>query len=115
MFKFGDLFDTMAEAKKAVNTAILNAGQSYLVYKSEPTRYILNCKQKDSCQFHVRITYSKKTELATITKHEEHKCSPAIHYSNRAASSVQYLKIHHQDLITDNNVITPSIYNIKDM
>jgi hypothetical protein len=37
MFKVGDLFNTMAEAKEAVNTAILNSGQSYQVYKSDPT------------------------------------------------------------------------------
>ena len=111
MFKVGDQFETMAAAKAAVTADILNAGQSYWVYKSDPTRYIIICKSKSKeCPFKTRITYSQKTELAAITKYEEHTCSPAIHYENPAANGLQHLKVHHRASVIDNNTITPSNY-----
>jgi hypothetical protein len=109
MFKVSDYFQTMDEAKTAVKAALLDNGQSFYVYKSDQTQYLLNCKTKE-CKFNVRIIYSKRTELATITKYEEHQCSPAIHYKNQAASNVEYLKRHHYASVVDNNDITPSTY-----
>jgi hypothetical protein len=105
-FKVGDHFKTMKEAKEAIKAAILDTGQSFYVYKSDSTRHLLRCKDL-SCKFNIRITYSKKTELATLTQYQEHECSPAIHYDNSGASSLQYLKSHHRDSIADNNTITP--------
>src|SRR3979411_1872997 len=101
MFKVGDKFQMMAKAKDAVNAAILDTGRSYKVYKRDPHRYLLICKTKD-CPFKARITYSQKTELATVTKYHEHECSPAVHYNNRAISGVQYLKVHHRKSVIDN-------------
>lgn len=114
MFKVGDHFETMDEAKAAIKATILNTSQSFHVYKSDSTQYLLNCKAKD-CQFNIRIIYLKRTELATITKYNKHECSPATHYSNHAASSVKYLKTHHKALVVDYNEITLGkslIYNI---
>jgi hypothetical protein len=108
MFKVGDQFETLVEAKEAIKAVILNSGQSFTVYKSDSSRYLLRCKNLE-CKFNVRITYSKKTELAILTQYHEHECSPAIHYSNPAAAGVKYLKIHHHDSVTDNNHITPGI------
>jgi hypothetical protein len=111
MFKLDDHFETMDEVKTIIKAAILDAGQSFRVYKSDSTRYLLHCKAK-GCPFNVWIIYSKRTELATVTKYDEHECSPAIHYSNHAASSVKYLKDYHQASVIDNNDITPCMYYI---
>jgi hypothetical protein len=108
MFKVGDHFESLNEAKAAVKAAILDASQSFYVHKSDRTRCLLHCKTKD-CPFNVRIIYSKRTELATITKYEEHQCSPATHYKNKAATNVEYLKLHHSASVIDNNDITPGL------
>lgn len=66
MVQIGNSFKTMAEARDAITRFLLNAGQSYKVYKGDSTRYILACKDSD-CSFKIRASYSKKHE-ATGTK-----------------------------------------------
>jgi len=73
MVQIGNAFETMAEAREAITRFLLDAGQSYKVYKGDSNRYILICK-KDNCNFKIRATYSKKREAALITIMEPHSC-----------------------------------------
>jgi hypothetical protein len=50
MIAIGDTFDTIAEAKEAVNRTILDIAESYKVYKSNTKRHILICKDA-ACKF----------------------------------------------------------------
>ena len=73
MVQIRDSFKTMAEAREAITRFLLNAGQSYKVYKGDSKRYILICKDKD-CGFKIRASYLKKHEAAVITILKPHTC-----------------------------------------
>ena len=45
MVQIGSAFKTMAEAREAITRFLLDAGQSYKVYKGDSNRYILICKK----------------------------------------------------------------------
>ena len=110
MITVGDAYDTMVEAKEAVNRAILDFSESYRVYRSDRNRHILICKDIH-CQFRVRISLCKKKELkAIVTIYIPHTCSPAVHYKNRNSNMMWFLKPHHRAAIIDNRETTPGNY-----
>ena len=105
MVQIRDSFETMAKAREAITRFLLNAGQSYKVYKGDSKRYILICKDKD-CGFKIRASYLKKHEAAVITILKPHTCSPIVHFENPHASAVSYLSDRHRASVIDNKVIT---------
>ena len=101
MVQIGDTFETMAIAREAITRFLLNAGQSYKVYKGDSNRYILICKTKDDCSFKIRATYSKKREATLVTIVKPHSCSLIVHFDNKDASAVSYLiTITERQLLT---------------
>ena len=106
MVQVGNTFETMAEARTAITRFLLDAGQSYKVYKGDSNRYILICKTKSDCSFKIRATHSKKREAALITIVEPHSCSPIVHFENKHASAVSYLMNRHRASVVNNKVIT---------
>src|ERR1700716_3974690 len=110
MIAIGDTFDTIAEAKKAVNRTILDIAESYKVYKSDTKRRILICKDA-ACKFRIRVSLCKKQELkAIITIFIPHSCSPATHYKNRNTNMMWFLQPHHRALVINNRETTPGNY-----
>ena len=89
MVKIGDQFATIAEARTAITSFVLDRGESYKVLKSEAKRYIIGCKDT-SCKFRIRATRSTK-EVVSVTILVEHSCSPSTYYSSKQSQSVCYL------------------------
>src|SRR5580700_6030160 len=106
MIALHDTFASIAEAREAVNRYVLDDGESYRVYKSDSKRHILVCKDK-SCSFQIRAWCTKKTSV-TITQMKSHSCCPTVHYKNKQASSLWYLKDYHCASVVDNRDITPA-------
>jgi hypothetical protein len=106
MVAVGDTFTSILEARNAVTRWVLNEGESYHVADSDPNRYVLDCKKavETTCTFYIRV-YNKKTSLI-ITKMRPHSCHPTVHYQNRAAHSVSFLKEHHRASVIDDRHIT---------
>jgi hypothetical protein len=108
MVSLHDTFASIREAREAINRYVLNDGESYRVYKSDSKRHILLCKDKSSgCSFEIRAWCTKKTGV-TITQIKPHSCCPTVHYKNKQASSLWYLKDHHRASVVDNRDITPA-------
>jgi len=103
--QLGDQFDSMDSARNAIQTWVLNQGESYQTVKSKKTRFVIKCKDSD-CNFHIQATKSKKAkspnEMVSITIFKPHNCAPTIHYKNRQSQSVKYLVEHHRDAIINN-------------
>jgi hypothetical protein len=106
MVALHDTFASIAEACEAINRHVLDDGESYRVYKSDSKCYILVCKDK-SCSFKIRVWCTKKTGV-TITQMKPHTCCPTIHYKNKQASAIWFLKDHYCASVVDNRDITPA-------
>jgi hypothetical protein len=104
MVSLHDTFASIAEAREAVNRYVLDDGESYRVYKSDSKRHILVCKDK-SCSFEIRAWCTKKTGV-TITQMKPHSCCPIVHYKNKQASSLWFLKDHYHASVINNSDIT---------
>jgi hypothetical protein len=108
MVSLHDTFASIREAREAINRYVLNDSESYRVYKSDSKRHILVCKDKSSgCSFEIRAWCTQKTGV-TITQMKPHSCCPTVHYKNKQASSLWYLKDHHRGSVIDNRDITPA-------
>ena len=106
MVALHDTFVSIAEAREVINRHVLDDGKSYRVYKSDSKRHILVCKDK-SCSFEIRVWCTKKTGV-TITQMKPHTCRPTVHYKNKQASAIWFLKDHHRTFVVDNYDITPA-------
>lgn len=106
MVGVGKSFNTLSEAKEAITRWLLDKRKPYWVHKSDSKRLILNCSDA-KCTFRIRVTYSVVVEWAKVTIAEPHICSPSVHFKNKAASSVRYLKPKHQAAILDDRRIKP--------
>jgi hypothetical protein len=106
MVALHDTFASIREAREAINRHVLDDGESYRVYKSDSKRHILVCKDK-SCSFEIRVWCTKKTGV-TITQMKPHTCCPTVHYKNKQASAIWFLKDHHRASVVDNRHITPA-------
>jgi hypothetical protein len=90
----------MDSAKGAVYDAILDAGESWKIDKSDKKRLHLKCLL-NSCDFRIRVTLSKKSGLPTITKYIPHHCPPDTHHNFKPAHSVRYLVSNHGKTIAN--------------
>ena len=106
MVALHDTFASITEAREAINRHVLDDGESYRVYKSDSKRHILVCKDK-SCSFEIRVWCTKKTGV-TITQMKPHTCRPTVHYKNKQALAIWFLKDHHHTSVVDNCDITPA-------
>ena len=101
MIATGIVYDTIAEAKEAVTSVLLNANLSYRVHKTDATRLMLKCRST-LCSFYVRIGYSKKLFKAMVTIYKPHTCPRSVHNNFRPKKSVKYLKSLHAPAILEN-------------
>jgi hypothetical protein len=106
MICVGDKFPSIEAAREAISRYILNKGESYKVYKSDKTRYILICRDSH-CKFRIRASNSKKDRVS-ITKLDAYSCTPATHYNSKLSHSMWYLKNHYQASVINNQDITPA-------
>ncbi|KFY98034.1 hypothetical protein V500_01815 [Pseudogymnoascus sp. VKM F-4518 (FW-2643)] len=103
--KLGDSFQTLIEARNAINRYQLDNGLSYKVYKSDSTRYIITCRNT-ACDFKIRASKTRKDLYFVVTIFVLHTCSPITHYNSKARSSLQYLLEHHRAAIINNRNIS---------
>jgi hypothetical protein len=106
MVALHNTFASIAEACEAINRHVLDDGESYRVYKSDSKRHILVCKDK-SCSFEIQVWCTKKTGV-TITQMKLHTCCLTIHYKNKQASAIWFLKDYYCASVVDNRDITPA-------
>jgi hypothetical protein len=104
MLAIGDKFPNIKEAREAINRSILNDGELYKVYKSDPKHYILQYKER-SCTFSIQTAFSKKNSIS-ITKIRPHCCRPTVYYKNKQSSSLWFLKEYYCATVLDNRNIT---------
>jgi hypothetical protein len=86
MIAVTDIFPTMQEAKDSINRYILDKEESYRVYKSDKTYYIVVCKDS-ACDFKIRALFLKKKGIQ-ITIITPYSCNPTIHYKNKQSSAL---------------------------
>jgi MULE transposase domain/SWIM zinc finger len=104
----GDTFDTIAQAKEAINRFVIDNGESYIKSTSNYREHSIECRHRilKSCSFSIRARYSKKTSLSKITNIRPHTCNPQTHYKFPQASAMWYLLPHHQASVRFNRAIT---------
>ena len=70
----GKEFDSFESLKLNVRTYAVTNGFSFKVIKSDSSRWVICCKQKD-CTFQLRAILSEKDKKVRITQlNEEHMC-----------------------------------------
>ena len=81
MVSVGNKFLLIKAARKAISHYVLNKGESYRVYKSDKTYYILICYNSE-CKFRIRVSKSKK-DRASIIKLDLHSYTPTTYYNSK--------------------------------
>lgn len=108
MISVGTAYDAVAEANSAITTELLTAHLSYRVFKSEPHRYILKCRD-GKCSFYFRAAFTQKHRKALVSEYKPHVCSPNVHFKFKATNSVKFLKsLHAPAVLDDRNKANPS-------
>ena len=107
MFEVGTTFETIAAAKHAITIMLLDAGLSYTAYKSDKTRLILKCRDKE-CSFYLRAAYSKAQGKVLLVTYKAHECGLETHHGFKERRRVKYLKgIHTSAILSDRAKATP--------
>ena len=78
MLQVSDTFDSIHDAREAIETYILDWAESFKTVASDKTRYIIACKDA-SCDFYIRA-YKSSKDLVSITALDLHTCTPATYY-----------------------------------
>ena len=86
MIAVADVFPTMQEAKDSINRYVLDEGESYKVYKSDKTHYIVVYKDS-TYNFKIKASFLKKKGVQ-ITIITPYSCNPTIHYKNKQSSTL---------------------------
>ena len=63
--KEGDQFESIKAAREAISQYILNNGESFKTVKSDKSRFVICCKDKD-CNFWIRAAKSSKGIVSII-------------------------------------------------
>ena len=95
-----DEFPSLQIAREAINRHVISEGESYKVLKSDKGCYVIICRDYKDCKFRIRASALRKAVRVTVF--DSHTCSPITYYKFKQASSVWYLKKHHQASILDN-------------
>jgi hypothetical protein len=104
VLEVGNVFSLAEKMRDAIQRHVLDQGELYKVTRSDKTRYIMVCKDKQ-CSFRIRASNIAKKGW-TITKIDTYLYSPTIHYKNKQSHSVKYLIEHHHASIINNRHIT---------
>jgi len=88
----GTSFDSLDEAKQAITRWVVDRGESFKVFKSDPKRcWVIVCRDKTAkCPFRIRVNRDKKGK-ASLTVLERHTCPANSHGGFRKTNSVAIL------------------------
>lgn len=89
--RIGREFESMEEAKLTAIRWAVDAGTSFIVWKSDPKRWIAICRKPDICDFRLRMSKSAKNGGIKITKLIPHTCPLSTHRKWKHANSVKVL------------------------
>ena len=70
-------FPSLDVARETLKRHTVSCGESYKKCKQTATCYLVECRSKKDCPYHVRFTL-KKTDWV-IAIYTEHACSPETH------------------------------------
>ena len=114
----GHIWDNLTTAKEDVKAWILDRGESYKVYRSNKSRMVIECLQKEICKFYIRVSVSKKPGgKCSLVTYVPHTCPPITHQDfsernskwyiarNQARSIIQSRRIKPKDII-DNEAVS---------
>lgn len=88
----GTSFDSLDEAKQAITRWVVDRGESFKVFKSDPKRcWVIVCRDKEAnCPFRIRVS-TDKVGKASLTVLERHTCAANSHGGFRKTNSVALL------------------------
>lgn len=105
----GAIWDSMEEGRLAILRWAVNEGLSYDVTHADKKRWIAVCRTPDTCDFRIRLTYTKKFDHVKLTIFKPHTCPAATHYQWRLANSTKLLASNPLSIaaVTDDRQLKP--------
>lgn len=100
----GKTWDSIADGRMAVFRWAVDNGLSFSVKKADKQKWLAVCRDTDICNFRIRISVSKKRNIAKLTVLVPHTCPAATHRGWRAANSVKVLASNPKRAVQQNSI-----------
>lgn len=100
----GKTWDSIADGRMAVFRWAVDNGLSFSVKKADKQKWLAVCRDTDICNFRIRISVSKKRNIAKLTVLVPHTCPAATHRGWRAANSVKVLASNPKRAVQENSI-----------
>ena len=91
MIEVGQTWDSVADGRLAVEQWAVANGLSYQVHKSNKKQWVAGCRDTE-CNFGIRITFSTRLRIASLTIFVPHTCPAATHqaWSSRGRPIIRW-------------------------
>ena len=98
-------FESLDAACTAIQSFIIDQGESFKVSHADRTQYIVICRDA-FCKFSICASLLKGLKYR-VTRYTPHSCSPITHQNFRFAHSVSFLAEWNQTSVVQNREIHP--------